>query len=92
MKGVNDDEILDFVQLTENQNIHVRFIEYMPFGGNKWNSKKLVTYRELVEKIETRYPNFEELKTDFNETSKVIRNSFSLSQIITNAIDKFYFP
>lgn len=72
MKGINDDEILDFVQLTENRNIHVRFIEYMPFGGNKWNSKKLVTYRELVEKIETRYPNFGELKNDFNETSKVM--------------------
>ncbi|KAI8104931.1 hypothetical protein M9435_000105 [Picochlorum sp. BPE23] len=34
MKGVNDDEILDFVELTRNKNVNVRFIEYMPFDGN----------------------------------------------------------
>jgi molybdenum cofactor biosynthesis enzyme MoaA len=35
MKGINDDEILDFVALTEAKPLEVRFIEYMPFGGNK---------------------------------------------------------
>ncbi|NIQ93783.1 MAG: radical SAM protein, partial [Desulfuromonadales bacterium] len=30
MGGVNDDEILDFVRLTLDQQISVRFIEYMP--------------------------------------------------------------
>lgn len=32
MKGFNDDEILDFVQLTFQHDIHVRFIELMPIG------------------------------------------------------------
>lgn len=31
MRGVNDDEMLDFVELTRERNIDVRFIEYMPF-------------------------------------------------------------
>ena len=31
MRGVNDDEIVDFVAMTERRNIEVRFIEYMPF-------------------------------------------------------------
>jgi len=30
MKGINDNEILDFAQLTKTANVHVRFIEYMP--------------------------------------------------------------
>ena len=33
MKGVNDDEILDFVEMTRDKNVDVRFIEYMPFDG-----------------------------------------------------------
>ena len=34
MRGVNDDELLDFVALTRDADINVRFIEYMPFDGN----------------------------------------------------------
>ncbi len=32
MKGFNDDEIIDFLNLAHNKKIHVRFIEYMPIG------------------------------------------------------------
>ena len=32
MEGVNDDELLDFVALTKDLPVHVRFIEFMPFG------------------------------------------------------------
>ena len=35
MRGLNDDEILDFIGLTREKNVDVRFIEYMPFDGNK---------------------------------------------------------
>lgn len=33
MRGMNEDEILDFVALTEKKPLEVRFIEYMPFDG-----------------------------------------------------------
>ncbi|XP_044146711.1 molybdenum cofactor biosynthesis protein 1 [Bufo gargarizans] len=33
MRGLNEDELLDFVALTERQPLEVRFIEYMPFDG-----------------------------------------------------------
>lgn len=41
MKGVNDDEIDDFIRLTFRQRIHVRFIEYMPIGhqDEAWKNK-----------------------------------------------------
>lgn len=41
MKGLNDDEIADFIRLTLNRDIHVRFIEYMPIGHNDAAWKKL---------------------------------------------------
>lgn len=33
MRGINDDEILDFARLTYKEGWHVRFIELMPFKG-----------------------------------------------------------
>lgn len=33
MRGLNDDELLDFVALTKGLPLDVRFIEYMPFDG-----------------------------------------------------------
>ncbi|MCZ4142755.1 cyclic pyranopterin phosphate synthase, partial [Escherichia coli] len=32
VKGINDDEIKDFIAMTLEQPLHVRFIEYMPIG------------------------------------------------------------
>lgn len=40
MRGLNEDELLDFVALTEKKPLEVRFIEYMPFDGE---SHSLVT-------------------------------------------------
>ena len=36
INGFNEDEILDFVELTRESPLDVRFIEYMPFDGNAW--------------------------------------------------------
>jgi cyclic pyranopterin phosphate synthase len=33
MRGLNDDEICDFIEMTKNKNLDIRFIEYMPFDG-----------------------------------------------------------
>jgi cyclic pyranopterin phosphate synthase len=33
----------------------VRFIEYMPFDGNRWDKSKLVSYVEMVDRIRTRF-------------------------------------
>lgn len=49
MRGFNDDEICDFIELTRDKPINVRFIEFMPFDGNVWNVKKLVPYKEMLD-------------------------------------------
>lgn len=57
MRGLNEDEIVDFVELTRDKPINVRFIEFMPFDGNVWNSKKLVSYMEMMDIVVSRLPN-----------------------------------
>ena len=43
MKGINDDEIKDFIAMTMDQPLHVRFIEYMPIGhaSDSWRKSYL---------------------------------------------------
>ena len=33
VKGLNDHEVLDFVEMTKESRLSVRFIEFMPFTG-----------------------------------------------------------
>jgi molybdenum cofactor biosynthesis enzyme MoaA len=58
-----------------NQDVDVRFIEYMPFDGNKWNTKKMVPYREMLKLIALKYDlnDIEKLQDDPNDTSKAFR-------------------
>lgn len=51
MRGFNEDEICNFVELTRDKPINIRFIEFMPFDGNVWNVKKLVSYSEMLERV-----------------------------------------
>lgn len=54
MKGVNDDEICDFAEMTRGRNLEVRFIEFMPFDDNHWERKKVVPFMEMMDRIERR--------------------------------------
>lgn len=72
MKGLNEDEINDFIAWTKATPIHVRFIEFMPFSGNKWTSNKVFTLQEILEKIRTAYT-FEPLVNEPHDTGKAFR-------------------
>ncbi|HLY68968.1 MAG TPA: GTP 3',8-cyclase MoaA [Puia sp.] len=72
MKGLNDNEIIDFVQWTKDTNVHVRFIEFMPFDANRWTSNKVFTWKEMMERIEHIYP-VERLQDDLHDTAKKYR-------------------
>uniref|UniRef100_A0A3P9L187 Molybdenum cofactor biosynthesis protein 1 n=1 Tax=Oryzias latipes TaxID=8090 RepID=A0A3P9L187_ORYLA len=73
MRGFNEDELLDFVRLTEKKPLEVRFIEYMPFDGNKWNFKKMVSYQEMLDRIKQQWPNLERLQTGHANTAKMFK-------------------
>lgn len=55
MKGINDDEILNFVNFVKDRNMNIRFIEYMPFSGNGWSEGKFIGYQEIKTTIENEF-------------------------------------
>ena len=71
MRGLNHHQILPFVEMTRDQDVEVRFIEYMPFGGNKWSENKMLPYAEMLSMIREEYPDIARLQDKTkNETSK----------------------
>jgi cyclic pyranopterin phosphate synthase len=70
MRGLNDGEILSFVNMTRDEDVEVRFIEYMPFDGNKWSRGKMFSYQEMLEKIRAQYPDLYRVQDGKNDTSK----------------------
>ncbi|ORY96779.1 hypothetical protein BCR43DRAFT_492261 [Syncephalastrum racemosum] len=91
MRGVNDDQVLNFVAYTREHPVNVRFIEYMPFDGNRWNRDKLVPYRDLIHRIEAKYGSLVKLSDDPNDTTKAFRVPGYAGKIgfITSMTDHF---
>jgi len=53
MRGVNDDEFLDFARLTIDQPLQVRFIEFMPMGDDSlWQQDHYIDSAEIRSGIE----------------------------------------
>jgi cyclic pyranopterin phosphate synthase len=72
MRGVNDDEVLRFVELTRDRAVHVRFIEFMPFAGNGWGRERVYTYAEMLGRIGSTHA-IEKLDDDPHSTAKAYR-------------------
>lgn len=73
MRGLNDREILPFVELTKDHDLEVRFIEYMPFDGNKWAEKKMLSFAEMLALIRERYSEVQKVQDHKNDTSKTYK-------------------
>jgi cyclic pyranopterin phosphate synthase len=80
--GFNTDEIIDFIELSKNRDIAVRFIEEMPFNGQgqrktveKWD------YHKIYNHIKKYYPEIEQLES--------IKSSTSINFKIPNYIGSF---
>ncbi|XP_068414216.1 molybdenum cofactor biosynthesis protein 1 isoform X4 [Eschrichtius robustus] len=73
MRGLNEDELPDFVALTEGLPLDVRFIEYMPFDGNKWNFRKMVSYKEMLDTLRQQWPELEKLPEEESSTAKAFK-------------------
>jgi cyclic pyranopterin phosphate synthase len=54
IKGINDDEILDFAELAVKKPYHIRFIELMPVGNQSaWNAERFVSTDEIYGLIQS---------------------------------------
>ncbi|KAF2715569.1 molybdenum cofactor biosynthesis prote [Pleomassaria siparia CBS 279.74] len=70
MRGLNERDIVPFVELGREKDIEVRFIEYMPFGGNKWSEGKMISFHEMLDIIRAKYPGLRGVPSHKNDTSK----------------------
>ncbi|PTT18192.1 cyclic pyranopterin phosphate synthase MoaA, partial [Flavobacterium sp. HMWF030] len=91
MKGFNDNEIIDFVKLTQFLPISVRFIEFMPFAGNEWDRSKMVSQSEILSLVENNFAENEIVKledeknfTSRNYKIKDFQGDFGIISSITN--------
>ncbi len=69
IKGINDDEVMDFVKLADEYPIHVRFIELMPIGIAEKFKDRYVSTEELLKLI----PDLEHVKDSLDSTAKVYK-------------------
>ncbi|MBS4026299.1 MAG: GTP 3',8-cyclase MoaA, partial [Clostridia bacterium] len=54
--GFNFDEVLNFVALTKDKPLHVRFIELMPIGEtDEWDKKKYISAGEILDIVKQEY-------------------------------------
>lgn len=57
MRGVNDDEIVDFARFGRERGVTVRFIEFMPLDAQgEWTNEQVVTKAEIVAAIGEVFP------------------------------------
>ncbi len=57
MRGVNDQEVFDFLEFSRKHNIEVRFLELMKIGCARLNHERhFIPAKEIIEKIEERHP------------------------------------
>jgi cyclic pyranopterin phosphate synthase len=75
IKNENDDEIVDFIELTKDNNISVRFIEFMPFDGNQWDWSRTVGFKDILEQVKHHYPH---PPTALNKTREQTSRNFKI--------------
>ena len=91
IKGFNDNEIIDFIRLTQHLPLSVRFIEFMPFAGNDWDKSKMVSKKEILTQVKNHFSASEivQLQNEKNFTAREFKiknylGSFGIISSITN--------
>lgn len=91
-KGVNEAEILPMAAYFKERGITLRFIEFMDVGNdNGWSFQKVVTKKEILEKLQSAFE-LEPVDQDyFGEVAKRYRYQGSGSQVgfITSVSESF---
>lgn len=57
MKGINDDEIVDFARFGREKGVIVRFIEFMPLDADEqWGPDRVVPLQRVIDEIHAEFP------------------------------------
>ncbi len=63
IKGMNDDEVVPFIEFGREHGYEVRFIEFMPLDADDvWEKRRVFTQQEMLDVIGPKYP-FERVTT-----------------------------
>ena len=91
IRGCNEDEIVDLASLAVSGDVTMRFIEYMPFDGQRlWGMEKVVSGDEILRKIRERF-SLVPLPRESGSTAKNYRFADAVGQvaIITSITEPF---
>ncbi|WP_144611153.1 GTP 3',8-cyclase MoaA [Bacillus cereus] len=91
-KGMNDSQILHMARYFKEQEIQLRFIEFMDVGStNGWNFEQVITKEQLIEKINRVYPIEPVTPRYFGEVAKLYRYVGSDAEVgfITSVSESF---
>ncbi|MGB3468819.1 MAG: GTP 3',8-cyclase MoaA [Cyclobacteriaceae bacterium] len=90
LKDQTEQEVIDFIEFTRKHRVKAKFIEFMPFQGNKWDISKILTGKQTLEIIEAHYGDqLVKLEDHPNSTSSSYKRegfegSFGLINTVTN--------
>ena len=91
IKGINDDELLDIIDLLKEFKSEIRFIEYMDVGEtHDWNLNKVIPTKELITKIK-HFHELQAIESEKSSTSKrwLIKNTNSSVGFISSITEPF---
>ncbi|MGG3446325.1 GTP 3',8-cyclase MoaA [Bacillus nitratireducens] len=91
-KGMNDSQILHMARYFKEQEIQLRFIEFMDVGStNGWDFEQVITKEQLIEKINRVYPIEPVQPHYFGEVAKLYRYVGSDAEVgfITSVSESF---
>jgi cyclic pyranopterin phosphate synthase len=90
IKGINDDELIDFVNFAVNNELNIRFIEFMPFGNNDWSTDAFMGWQEMKSTIDKTY-NLIPVNSDPNSVAKdfIVAGTAGKVSFISSISDHF---
>lgn len=91
IRGCNEDEIVDLASLAISGDVTVRFIEYMPFDGQRlWGMEKVVSGKEIIERIREQHELIAVLREN-GSTAKIYRFADGVGEVgvITSITEPF---
>ena len=71
IRGINDDQMVNFAAFARDKGVHVRFIEFMPLDNGKvWRREMVVPGEEVRQKINAVYPLEPVVSGNLSETAR----------------------
>lgn len=90
MAGVNDDEIVDFVEFGRDKGVMVRFIEFMPLDADeRWGPDRVVPLQRVIDTIDSVHPIEPIARTSAPATRYRFRDGSGEVGVIATVTEKF---